>query len=404
MNHQTGFTGRITRAAVRHPWRTLGVWVLLVVAAFGAAGAMNVSSDTAAAGTEATRAKDLIEKRLREQTPPEEFIIIESQNATADEAVFSGFVDTLVRDLEALAEVDSVASYRNGGEGLISEDRHTALVTAKLTGDEEDAADSAEPLVAVVNAADGTDGFRVTTVGFGSVEGEISSLLEDTLAQGELIGIAVALVVLILVFGAAVVAGVPILIALLSIFVAVGATALVSNAIEMSEFVVFIITMIGLAVGIDYTLFIVQRFREERAAGVQKIEAITAAGETASRAVFFSGMAVAIALAGMLIVPDPVFRSFAVGAILVVAITVLAAMTLLPALLALLGDRVNWLTLPFIGKRGQVEGHGRSLGSHHPGRYGAAGYQCGAVWRSAGGRGAAGIQHQPWNRRDQHSA
>jgi RND superfamily putative drug exporter len=126
----------------------------------------------------------------------------------------------------------------------------------------------------------------------------------------------------------------------------------------MSEFVVFIITVIGLAVGIDYSLFIVQRFREERARGREKIEAITTAGATASRTVFFSGMAVAIALAGMLIMPDPVFQSFAVGAMLVVGATVLAALTLLPAVLGLLGDRVNWLTLPFIGRRGEPEGTG----------------------------------------------
>ena len=321
---------------------------------------MTASSDTATAGTEATKAEDLIEGRLREDTPPEEFIIVESQTITAGDPAFAGFVDSLVTDLEALAQVDSVTSYRSGAEGLVSEDGLTTLVTATLTGDKVDAADKAEPLVAVVKAADGTEGFRVTTVGFGSVEGEITSLLEDTMKQGELIGIGVALVILLLVFGAAVAAGLPIVVALVAIFVAVGATAVVSNAMEMSDFVVFIITMIGLAVGIDYSLFIVQRYREERAAGRATIEAISAAGDTASRAVFFSGMAVAIALAGMLIAPDPVFRSFAVGAMLVVAATVLAALTLLPAVLSLLGDRVNWLTLPFIGKRTGSEG-GRGL-------------------------------------------
>ncbi len=358
MDHNPGFTGRITRFAALHPWRTLGAWVVLVVVAFAVSGAMKASSNTATAGTEATKAEDLIEQRLRAETPPEEFIIVESATTTADDPAFAGFVDSLVADLEAVDEVESVASYRNGGEGLVSEDGHTALVTATLTGDKVDAADTAKPLVAVVDGADGSEGFRVTTVGFGSVEGEITSELEKTLKQGELIGIAVALVVLIIVFGAVVAAGVPIIVALLSIFVAIGATALVSNAIEMSEFVVFIITMIGLAVGIDYSLFIVQRYREERSRGQAKIEAISMAGATASRTVFFSGMAVAIALAGMLIVPDPVFRSFAVGAILVVAVTVLAAMTLLPAVLSLLGDRINWLSLPFIGKRGEIKGSG----------------------------------------------
>jgi RND superfamily putative drug exporter len=205
-----------------------------------------------------------------------------------------------------------------------------------------------------VRRLDRTDGFRVTTVGFGSVGSEISRLLEENLRQGEMIGIAVALVILLIVFGAAVAAGLPIALALLSISVAVGATALVSNVMVMSQFVVFIITMIGLAVGIDYSLFIVQRFREERSRGREKLDAIATAGATASRTVFFSGMAVAIALAGMLVMPDPTFRSFAVGAMLVVAATVLAALTLLPAVLGLLGDRVNWLTLPVIGRRGEI--------------------------------------------------
>ncbi len=358
MDHRPGFTGQITRAAARHPWRTLGLWLVLLVAAFGASSTMDLASVTATVGTEATKAMDLIDDRLREETPPEEFLIVESQTATADEAAFSGFVDSLVSDLRALDEVESVTSYRDGAEGLVSDDGHVALITTTLTGDEEDAVDTAEPLVDVVEEVDGTDGFRVTTVGFGSVGGEISTLLGETLAQGELIGIAVALVILLFVLGAAVAAGLPIILALLSIFVAVGATALVSNAMEMSEFIVFIITLIGLAVGIDYTLFIVHRFREERARGREKIEAITTAGATASRTVFFSGMAVAIALAGMLIMPDPTFQSFAVGAILVVAATVLAALTLLPAVLSLLGDRVNWLTLPLIGRRAETESTG----------------------------------------------
>jgi len=358
LNRRIGFTGQITRAAARHPWRTLGLWLVLLVAAFGSCNTMDLASSTDTAGTEATKAMDLIDDRLRGEIPPEEFLIVESSTATVDEAAFTGLVDSLVSDLRALEEVASVTSYRDGDEGLVSDDGHVALIMVTLTGDEEDAAESAEPLVDVVNAAKGTEGFRVTTVGFGSVEGEIEELLGETLQQGELIGVLFALVILLLVLGAAVAAGLPIILAILSIIVAVGATALVSNVMQMDSSIVFIITMIGLAVGIDYTLFIVHRFREERARGLEKFDAITMAGATASRTVFFSGMAVAIALAGMLIMPDPTFQSFAVGAILVVAATVLAALTLLPAVLGLLGDRVNWLTLPFIGRRGEAETSG----------------------------------------------
>jgi RND superfamily putative drug exporter len=350
-NQSLGFTGRITRAAALHPWRTLGVWALIVAAAFAAAGTMNISHDTATAGTEATRASDLIEQRLRAQTAPEEFIIVESATTTANEPAFAAFVDSLTADLSTSTGVVSAASDRSGAEGLVSQDGHTALITVTLTGDMADATDTAGPMLAVITKADGTDGFRVTTVGFGSVGDEINTLLEDTLAQGELIGIAIAIVVLLIVFGAAVAAGIPIVVSLLSIFVSVGATALASNVLEMSDYVTFIITMIGLAVGIDYSLFIVQRYREERAAGRNVVDAIATAGDTATRAVFFSGTAVAIALAGMFIAPDPVFRSFAVGAIMVVVITVVSAMTLLPAVLSLMKDRINWLTLPFIGKR-----------------------------------------------------
>jgi putative drug exporter of the RND superfamily len=283
---------------------------------------------------------------------------VESQGATANEATYASFVDSLVGDLRALKQVGSLASYRDGTEGLVSADGRTVLIPVTLTGDKADAAETATPLVDLVNRTSGRDGFRVTTVGFGSVEGEMTTLLNDTLAQGELVGIVVALVILLFVFGAAVAAGLPVLLALLSIFVAAGATALVSNVMEMSNFVVFIITMIGLAVGIDYSLFIVKRFREERGLGREKIDAIATAGATASRTVFFSGMAVAIALAGMFIMPDATFRSFAVGAILVVAATVLASTTLLPAVLGLLGDRVNWLSLPFVNRRRQTSHDG----------------------------------------------
>jgi RND superfamily putative drug exporter len=358
MNHQLGFTGRLARASARHPWRVFGLWAAIIALAFFASGTMSLTPTPGTSGTEATRAKDLIDQRIRQETPPEEFIVVESQRTTASDEAYSVFIDAFVGRLRTLAEVDSATSYRDGNTALVSEDGRIALIPVTLTGDEEDAAETAEPLVAVVEEVSGRDGFRVTTVGFGSVEGEMSRLLEETLAQGEMIGIAMALVILLVVFGAVVAAGLPIVLALISIFVAAGATAAVSNVIEMSNFVVFIITMIGLAVGIDYSLFIVQRFREERGRNREKLSAIATAGATASRAVLFSGMSVAIALGGMLIMPDATFRSFAIGAILVVTATVFASMTLLPAVLGLLGDRVNWLTLPIIGRRGQSEKHG----------------------------------------------
>ena len=163
---------------------------------------------------------------------------------------------------------------------------------------------------------------------------------------------------LLLVFGAVVASLVPVVLAIVSIAVALGLTALVGQAFELSFFVVNMLVMMGLAVGIDYALFVVTRFREERRRGLEKLDAISAAGGTASRAVFVSGITVVLALLGMFLVPTTIFRSLATGAILVVLVTVLAAMTLLPAVLSLLGDRVDALRLPFFGRRPVDEGRG----------------------------------------------
>ena len=166
-----------------------------------------------------------------------------------------------------------------------------------------------------------------------------------------MIGLPVALIILVLVFGAVVAGLIPVLLGLLSIVIAVALTALVGQAFEVSFFVVNMITAMGLALGIDYALFILSRFREERGRGLEKIDAIVASGSTASRAILFSGIAFVLAMFGMLLVPDTILRSLALGAILVGIVSVLAALTLLPAMLSLLGDRVNALRIPVIGRR-----------------------------------------------------
>ena len=166
-------------------------------------------------------------------------------------------------------------------------------------------------------------------------------MAESDLAKGESIGIPVALIILLIVFGALVSALLPLMLAGVAIIVALALTALVGQVFELSFFVSNMITMMGLAVGIDYVLFIVSRYREERAAGRDKLAAIERSGSTASRAVLFSGITVVVALVGMLIVPTTIFISLAAGAILVVLAAVAAALTLLPAVLSLLGDRID---------------------------------------------------------------
>jgi RND superfamily putative drug exporter len=188
-------------------------------------------------------------------------------------------------------------------------------------------------------------------VGEDSIDEDFSRAADEDLARGELFGLALALIVLVAVFGGVAAAVVPIAVAIASIVVALAVVAGIGQAFVLNFVVVNVLVMMGLAVGIDYSLFVVSRFREERRAGRALDDAVAVAGATASRAVLFSGATVVLALVGMFLVPQTVFRSIAVGAIAVVLVSVLAALTLLPAALAVLGDRIERLRVPLLGRR-----------------------------------------------------
>ncbi len=194
----------------------------------------------------------------------------------------------------------------------------------------------------------GGSGYKVYVSGTASIGHDFNTAAEQDLAKGEMIGGLIALVILILVLGTLVAAVVPIILAVAAIVAALGATALVGQAYHLSFFVTNMITMMGLAVGIDYSLFVLSRFREERVRGHDVVTSVDIASATAGHAVLFSGLTVIIALLGMLIMPSTIFRSIAAGAIFVVSFAILASLTLLPATLSLLGDKVNKLRLPFI--------------------------------------------------------
>ena len=347
-------TGKLANFSARRRWTVLGAWLGILVVAFMLAGSIgDVTSNSSEMDTqmESSVAMTLIDERLNVEEPSKEYVVVEFETGTADNADSKAFVSSLAADLLALEDVVGVASYLDGSEGMLSSDEKTALVVTTLSVMDDGAADIIEPLLTVIEDADALDGYRVSTVGQGSVETVFKALAEETLAKGEMIGIGFALIVLLFVFGAAVAAGLPILLAIVSIIVAVALSAVVGRVMDLDPFVVQIITMIGLAVGIDYSLFIVKRFGEELAKGRNKIDAITASGNTAGRTVMVSGVAVMIALSGMLIVPAMTFRSFGLGAIVVVIAAVFAATTLLPAIISVLGHRVYWLRIPFVSRK-----------------------------------------------------
>ena len=357
---KTGFTGRLAGASARHPWRTIAVWLLAVAAAFVLAG--NLDSVLTQDGevlveTESDTADGLIGDHFPSDDGLQEYVVVEGEGLAAGDAAFDEAVGDLTAGFAASENVVSVVSYLDGAPGMVAEDGSAALVVVGLDGD-EDPDVLVQPMLDVIETAN-TASLRVTTAGEGSINAEFFTLAEETMQRGELIGLPVALIILVVVFGAIVAAGIPIILALLAILVAVGMTVVVGQAFDMTFFIVNMITMIGLAVGIDYTLFIVQRFREERASGFSVQDAVVRAGDSATRAVFFSGMTVVIALLGLLIMPDTVMRSLGIGAILVVLASVAAALTLLPAVLRLLGDRVNKGKIPGLSGTGYHEGGGR---------------------------------------------
>lgn len=350
-------TGRLANFSARNRLKVVGAWMAILVVAFFLAsgiGDVTTSDGSSSAGLESTVGRNLIDERINSDEASKEFVLVKFRSGGPEDFENRAFVSSLSDDLLALEDVVGVESYVNGAEGMIASDGSTALLITTLSVSDDDAADVIEPVLDVLNEADASTDFSVTTIGQGSLETEFVGLAEETLAKGESIGVLFALVVLIIVFGAAVAAGLPILLAIASILVAIALSATIGRVMDLDQFVVQIITMIGLAVGIDYALFIVKRFGEEVASGKDKIAAITAAGNTAGKTVMVSGVAVMIALTGLLIIPDVTFRSFGLGAIVVVVAAVVASTTLLPAIVSLLGHRVYWARIPFVSRRAET--------------------------------------------------
>lgn len=343
----------LTNASARHPWRTITVWVALVITMGGLSGALLgdvLTTDIAFTNTpESVRATNLVEEKFGGEQGDIEFLLVRSmEGATVDEAAFNEYVVALQSSANSLDEqiiIQPVATVYDIREqapeqaaALVSRDETATLIPVTI-GEDHDAA------VADIRAMlqdNPRDGFEVMLAGPATLQVDTTAVTEEDLKTGESIGILVAFAVLIGVFGSIVAALLPIGISLVAIPVSLGMVALIGQLTSFNLFTQNMISMIGLAVGIDYSLFIVARFREEQRRGKAKEAALTRTGSTASRAVLFSGLTVVFALLGMFIIPTTIFRSMATGAILVVLVSVAASLTLLPALLSLLGDKINW--------------------------------------------------------------
>jgi len=337
-------TERLARASAARPRRTFALWGIAVLAALAliATSLHGLSSNSHVVGKpESTKAADAIARAFPQvaANSKQDVVVVTSRRYKADSPQFQSFAKGLAAMLQDTGHV------RNPTPAAVSPDGHSALVSLLIDSDS-----GAASVERVVQGANG-GAFEVGITGYRTANHDFGRQSQKDLETGELaFGLPAALIVLVLVFGAVIAGLVPVLMAVLSIIVALGLVALLSLGFELSVFIVNMLTGMGLALGIDYSLFVVSRYREERRRGFAKDDAIALAGATASRAVLFSGSTFVVALIGMFIVPTSIMRSLALGAILVGIVSVAAALTLLPALLSVVGDRVDSLRVPILGR------------------------------------------------------
>jgi RND superfamily putative drug exporter len=246
-----------------------------------------------------------------------------------------------------------------GHGGQISGDNRSALVIFQLLGDRDQVGDRVDATLAATAAVQKAHPeLRIEQIGDASAYEAVMAAIEDDFARAETLSLPITLGILLLAFGALVAAGLPVLLGLSAVMATFGLVALVSQIVPMGDSVAQVILLVGLAVGVDYSLFYIRREREERRLGKSKEAALAAASATSGRAVLVSGFTVMIAMAGMYLTGDATFKSFGTGTIMVVAVAMLGSITVLPALLAWLGDRVDRGRVPLIHRlrRGGREG------------------------------------------------
>jgi uncharacterized membrane protein YdfJ with MMPL/SSD domain len=336
----------------RRPWLVVCVWLVVVFVSLVLV-AVFLAFEGEAEITRATESKRA-ERVLEEGFPVEvgggqaigEVVVVRAVDGDVGSAAARARVAGLAEELRG-AGAERVVTY-DDERGLVSQDGDSTVLLLGLGGDGED---DVEGVVDVVERLDGEGGYRAAVTGERIADADEDEASLEDLKKGELFfGAPLALVVLLLVFGAVVAGLVPLVLAVTSIVVALALVAVLAQAYDVSVFTQNMLIGMGLALGIDYSLFTLSRFREERLQGRERLDAIATAGATAGRAVLFSGIAFVLAMLGLLLVPSTIFRSLAAGAILVGIVSVVAALTLLPAVLALLGDGVNALRVPFFGR------------------------------------------------------
>ena len=355
---------RMGRWSASH-WKTATFgWLAFVVLAFGLGAMVGTRSiDNAAGPGESGRMDRILEAGFKQ--PAVEHVLIQSRSARAGTPAFDAAVADVVAGISRLADVRDVRSpLMPGNADHISKDGRSALVEFTIRGAKDEAVDKIDPVLDAVAAAQRAHpDFTIGEFGDASAEKGVVTAYENDLGKAGTLSLPITLIVLVLTFGSLVAAGIPLLLALTAVFATFGLVALSSVFLPVAMQAPAMVLLIGLAVGVDYSMFYLKRERQERAAGRSQQAALEIAAATSGRSVLISGLTVMVAMAGMFLTGDSTFASLALATILVVAVAVLGSLTVLPALLSRLGDKVDRGRVPLVGRLGRNDGEGRIWGA-----------------------------------------
>lgn len=373
------FAARVGGWSASHWKSAVLLWLVFVVAAVflgSAAGTKTTAVEDQNVG-EARRADHILARSGLRADPQDEYVLMRSTRLDHQAPGFRAVVADVLAALEPHRAVFTQlrSPYANGSEAQIAGDGRTVFVTFRMKGDNERAKANIDPIVAAVERVQAEHpGFYVGEVGPASTGKAIGDLLNKQLEDAGVRSVPLTLMVLFLVFGAAVAAFIPILLSLSAVIASLGILAGLSHVVPTDPNVSVVVLLIGLAVGVDYSLFYLKRRRDERDAGKDKANALATASATSGRTILISGITVLIAMAGMMFSGDKTFISFSMGTMTVVAVAMVASLTVLPALLSRLGDGVDRGRIPYLSRAIR-----RRSGSDH------------SIW----GRIIRGVMHRP---------
>jgi len=347
---------RIAGWSARHRKTALFGWLLLVVGAVmisSMLGSKNLNSYDPGQAGQAER----VLSRPGVVQPASETVLIQARNGTGTVASDHEIRQAIRQVTAALGAMPKVATgiaspLAPGGGKLISRDGRSALVTFNLVGDPNNSDQTVVPAERAVTAVQAAHpDLRVAESGQASVGRATNNIISSDFRRAEVTSVPITLVLLLCVFGALIAAGIPLLLAVTSVVTAISLLAIPSHWLPIDSTTSSVVLLVGMAVGVDYSLFYLRREREERAAGADTYTAVRRAAATSGRAIVVSGLTVMISLSGLFLTGIDVFSGLAVGTIMVVGVTVLGSLTALPAALSLLGSWVDRGRIPFLGRR-----------------------------------------------------